>query len=93
MLKKFEKTVSFGERYVIAMMVYLGLTLVLIGVMPKTGHALADEESGCTHTVIIEGVPTTVEGCDTGYFCCGGSCIDESTCSCCEGSPTCDAPE
>jgi len=83
MLRKIEKTVSFGGRYAAAAMIYLGLSLLLIGTMPKIGSVFADEESGCIHTVTIEGVSTKVEGCDDGYICCGGTCIDESTCSCC----------
>ncbi|MDR1385235.1 MAG: hypothetical protein LBJ67_15505 [Planctomycetaceae bacterium] len=92
MLKKIENFVSLGGRYAVASVVYLGLILFLLGTMPKIDFVQADEESGCTHTVMVEGVPTEFEGCEEGYICCGGSCIDESTCSCCDDSPSCGEP-
>jgi hypothetical protein len=91
-MKKFESVVrslSFGEQYLVASLVYLGLSLILIASMPEMKVAVASE-GGCTHQVPVydEGVIvgyTTVSGCPDGQSCCGGTCIGEGQ-GCCNGT-------
>ena len=88
-MKKFESIVrglSFGEQYLVATIVYLGLSLMLIGSMPEMEVALANS-GGCTHQVpvYVEGVLVgydTVPGCPDGQMCCGGSCIGSGWACC-----------
>jgi hypothetical protein len=61
--------VSFKGNYLIAMFMYLGLGLLLLGIMPDLPPVNAT--SGC-------GGEAT---CPTGQVCCGGVCCD----SCVEG--------
>ncbi|MDR2440759.1 MAG: hypothetical protein LBE12_15465 [Planctomycetaceae bacterium] len=79
---------SFGERYLVASLVYLGLSLMLIASMPEMKMALASDGE-CTHTVTVTDENGThdeeVPGCPDGQTCCGGTCIGSGQ-GCCNGT-------
>lgn len=68
-MKKFLNLISFNDNYLTAIFVYLGLSLLLLGITPElpSVHATA----GC-------GGEAT---CPTGQVCCNGECCP----SCVEG--------
>jgi len=92
-MKKFESIVrglSFGEQYLVASIIYLGLSLMLIASMPEMKMAFASG-GGCSHEMPLyyEGVLVgyeTVSGCPDGQMCCGDSCINVGQ-GCCNGTP------
>ncbi len=88
MAKRVFSTVSFGERYMMASLIYIGIGLLFLSFSPPLPFAFgADEEAGCTYTEIVEGVESDpIEGCPEGKTCCGGTCIDAETSECCKGS-------
>ena len=103
-MKKFESIVhglSFGEQYLVASLVYLGLSLILIASMPEMKVALADdEECICSRSggkdengkdikicdECPEGEGCTPCGClKVGKGCCNGNVYDTATQDCCGG--------
>jgi hypothetical protein len=89
MLEKVLFVLSFGERYVVASVTYLGLALVLFSTIHEDKNVYAQNGStGCTHEITVTNedgttYQETVSGCDEGQQCCGTSCIP-STDVCCE---------
>lgn len=65
---------SFGKRYFLASIVYLGLALILAGMEPRLSIALAagscDGESPC----------------QSGEQCCNGTCIPDTDICCGDGT-------
>jgi hypothetical protein len=47
MLMKILETVSFGRRYVMASLFYMGVGLVLLAIVPSESQVLADGDCGC----------------------------------------------
>lgn len=93
MKKSIDKLVfglSFGERYFVASLIYLGMSFILIATMPEAQYSFA-QSGDCSHTITVtpeNGSPytTTVSGCPDGQSCCGGSCIGAGQ-GCCNGTP------
>lgn len=86
MLRPLLNKLSFGGRFWLAGLFYLGLALVVAGVQPETARVYAT--SNCDGE----------NPCGSGYFCCHGNCIPNgyvccddgsngpsSTCICCTG--------
>lgn len=63
---------SFGERYLTAALIYVGLALLLVAVAPGASMALA-QTGGCIN-------------CAEGTYCCGGSCIPNDYVCCEDGT-------
>ena len=93
MFAKIESWLTFGNQYVAATVIYLGLALVLGG-STLLDHPLAlaaSSGSGCTYTdyEYQEGywVPVTKDGCPEGQQCCyGGGCISNDSLCCEDGT-------
>ncbi|GHT09514.1 hypothetical protein FACS1894170_00120 [Planctomycetales bacterium] len=84
MANRIERVVTMGDRYVLAIMTYLGIALLMVGTtLHGDTNAYAQTSGGCTHTVMQEGEPVTLPGCESGEICCGGACIDAATQQCC----------
>jgi hypothetical protein len=84
MFQKIFTAISFGDRYWVASVVYLGLTLVFWGTSPNWS-AIADvppAEGVCYHEYTYtdeSGTHTEIrEGCQEGYMCCTESqvCVE-----------------
>ena len=75
---KFLKLISFGNRYLVATCLYLGLGLLMVAVLPDRPKAYAG--SGCGGE----------EPCGTNTECCDGSCCLEEGMICCGGKTCCD---
>lgn len=76
MTKQVFRTISFGERYLTASLIYIGLGFLAISLMPNGPNVLAaGSGSGCTHQVQnSEGEWETKDGCKDGETCCDGKC-------------------
>ncbi|MDR0705568.1 MAG: hypothetical protein LBF88_11345 [Planctomycetaceae bacterium] len=83
MSRKYLSIISFGEQYLFASLVWIGLTLVLWSVVPKQlGNAQNSEIKECYH--IYQWTDESGEhsevrsGCPEGYSCCqtSGECIE-----------------
>jgi len=75
MFDKMWSTVSFGNRYVLASLVYIGLGLIVVNAMPGVSVMLAsgtecDDETPCS----------------SGEACCDGACIPEDDLCCEDGT-------
>lgn len=77
----FIKFLTFGEQYVIASMVYIGVALMLLSTIPEVSHTFANENSGCgpcEEAVEREDENGTytecVYKCNGGQICCDNEC-------------------
>jgi hypothetical protein len=88
MTKQVFRTISFGERYMAASLIYIGIGLMVLSFASPFRVALAQStppaERTCTYTYIdSEDNEQVVAGCPEGQECCDGTCYDPSEKMCC----------
>jgi hypothetical protein len=82
-MSKIFKFLSFNKRYYVASVIYLGITLLLIGILPNivslAQNSVVTFECSYEKEINIEGTihTETVSGCPDGQTCCEatGECI------------------
>jgi hypothetical protein len=86
-MTKLFKSFSFGGHYLIASVVYFGMTLLLLGILPEivsfaqSGSGSSEPECTYTYTWTDEDGTThseTKSGCPSGSSCCSesGECVE-----------------
>jgi hypothetical protein len=84
-MTKLFKSISFGGHYLIASAVYLGMTCLLLGILPEVivfAQGTNSETPECTYTVTwTDETGThseTISGCPSGFACCSESseCVE-----------------